>query len=224
MTIRLHAVLPLSRANGPGIRTVIWFQGCTLGCRGCFNPQTHAAQAGEARPVADLVDEIAARAETIAGVTISGGEPFQQPRGLLVLLQGIRSRTSLSTLVFSGYRLTEIEAIPEGPAILALIDVLIAGRYVPARHVGEAMQGSTNQQIHLLTNRHRLSELVSTPSSEIQIDPRGRITVTGIMPLNRPLRRTGSSFAEATADKNREKSGKSCGFGPNSAESGAVRI
>src|SRR3972149_712339 len=41
--LRLHALLPRSRANGPGMRAVIWFQGCTRGCPGCFNPETHAS-------------------------------------------------------------------------------------------------------------------------------------------------------------------------------------
>ena len=44
--IRVHAVEPRSRANGPGARFVVWFQGCTLGCAGCFNPTTHDATGG----------------------------------------------------------------------------------------------------------------------------------------------------------------------------------
>ena len=42
--LNLHALLPRSRANGPGVRLVLWFQGCTLGCPGCFNPTTHAPE------------------------------------------------------------------------------------------------------------------------------------------------------------------------------------
>ena len=43
----LHAFIPASRANGPGLRTVVFFQGCTLGCQGCFNPETHAFRGAE---------------------------------------------------------------------------------------------------------------------------------------------------------------------------------
>jgi len=57
MTLRLHAFLPRSRANGPGWRSVVWVQGCSLGCPGCFNPQTHdRAEAGEVAEVAEVAE------------------------------------------------------------------------------------------------------------------------------------------------------------------------
>ena len=56
MIARVHATAAASRANGPGRRFVVWFQGCTLGCAGCFNPATHVA----AGPVVDLAEVIAA--------------------------------------------------------------------------------------------------------------------------------------------------------------------
>ena len=125
---------------------------------------------------------MAARQGEISGVTISGGEPLQQPRALRQLVVGLRARTGLSILLFSGYRRAEIEAMPEGPAILACIDVLVAGRYMPSRHKGEGLVGSSNQEIHLLSDRYRLSELQRTPPGEVVIDQTGRITVTGVVP------------------------------------------
>ncbi len=180
--VRLHGVLEASHGNGPGVRSVIWFQGCTLGCRGCFNPATHAPGGGARRQVRDLVAEIADRQREISGVTISGGEPLQQPRALRALVTGLRARTELSILLFSGYRRAEIDAMHDGPAVLAHIDVLIAGRYVPSRPSGEALLGSGNQQVHLLTSRYSLSDLRHTPPGEVVIDPDGRITITGIDP------------------------------------------
>ena len=56
--LRLHAFLPRSRANGPGVRAVIWVQGCSLGCPGCFNPQTHAFSGGEVVTVEELFERI----------------------------------------------------------------------------------------------------------------------------------------------------------------------
>ncbi|MCU0780030.1 MAG: radical SAM protein [Akkermansiaceae bacterium] len=53
MTLRLHAFLPRSRANGPGWRSVVWVQGCSLGCPGCFNPQTHDWEGIAATPEAE---------------------------------------------------------------------------------------------------------------------------------------------------------------------------
>jgi anaerobic ribonucleoside-triphosphate reductase activating protein len=182
LTVALHGILDRSRANGPGVRTVIWFQGCTLGCRGCFNPQTHDPNAGRRRPLRDLVADIVARQASIAGVTVSGGEPFQQPLALYRLVRGIRERTALSILVFSGYRPAEIRALAEGPSILGLIDVLIAGRYLPSRHLGKGLLGSANQEIHFLTDRHTIAEIVDTPTAEIHIDVQGRVTITGVAP------------------------------------------
>ncbi len=180
--VNLHGVLDASRANGPGLRDVLWFQGCTLGCRGCFNPESHPPEAGSRRSVSNLVAGLAAREGEISGVTISGGEPLQQPRALRQLVVGLRARTGLSILLFSGYRRAEIKAMPEGPAILAAIDVLIAGRYLPSRHKGEGLVGSTNQEIHLLSDRYCLSDLEQTPPGEVVIDQSGRITVTGVVP------------------------------------------
>ncbi|MFH1265139.1 MAG: 4Fe-4S single cluster domain-containing protein, partial [Planctomycetota bacterium] len=83
MKIRLHAFEPASRANGPGLRAVVWFQGCTLRCPGCFNPGTHNPLSGHESDTATLAAEILAIRRKIEGVSVSGGEPFQQPEALL---------------------------------------------------------------------------------------------------------------------------------------------
>jgi len=90
-------------------------------------------------------------------------------------------------LVFSGYTLAEIERQPLGPAILAKLDVLVAGRYVQQRHLGRGLLGSANQQIHLLTSRHTLAEFAAIPTGEIILHPDGSITHSGIesMPTTR---------------------------------------
>ena len=76
MNVRVHAIEPRSRANGPGVRFVVWLQGCTLGCPGCFNPLTHDPRAGTERAVDDIVAQL--RAVRVDGLTLSGGEPMQQ--------------------------------------------------------------------------------------------------------------------------------------------------
>ena len=58
--LRLHHFLPVSQVNGPGRRAVVWVQGCTLGCPGCFNPETHDAGNGNLARVDDLFTQIAA--------------------------------------------------------------------------------------------------------------------------------------------------------------------
>jgi anaerobic ribonucleoside-triphosphate reductase activating protein len=184
-SIRLHATELASRANGPGLRAVLWFQGCTLGCPGCFNPLTHDPQAGTVTDTATLAARLLARPNGIEGMSISGGEPFQQPEALLDLLTRLDG-SGLSRLIFSGYTLREIEAQPLGPAILAHLDVLIAGRYVQTRHDGHALLGSSNQRIHLLTPRHSSADFTRVPGTEVIIHTDGSITLTGISPMAAP--------------------------------------
>ena len=180
--LRLHASEPVSRANGPGLRAVVWFQGCTLGCPGCFNPGTHDQEVGMETDTAELAAEWLRRQREIDGISISGGEPFQQPEALLDLLTRLDG-SGLSRLVFSGYTLKEIEAQPLGLAILSHLDVLIAGRYVQSRHDGQGLLGSSNQRIHLLTPRHTLAEFGTIPRTEIILHADGSYTFTGIVPL-----------------------------------------
>ena len=132
-----------------------------------------------------LVDWILESGSELSGVSISGGEPFEQSRGLRTLVEEIRSRApGLSILIFSGFRLDEIRDFTEGPAILAAIDVLIDGRYNHKLHQGRSLLGSTNQNIHCLTNRYTAEEIAATPATEVSIDPNGRIVLTGVSPLD----------------------------------------
>jgi len=181
MKCLIHAFERTSRANGPGLRAVIWFQGCSLGCPGCFNPATHDPRGGYESDTESLAAEILAMSDQVEGVSISGGEPFQQPAALLDLL--IRLADSpLSRLVFTGYTLPEINRLPLGPQILRHLDVLIARRYSPAHLSGHGLLGSPNQQIHLLTGRYTLSQLASTPCRELILHPDGTMTASGISP------------------------------------------
>lgn len=179
MIARLHATTVGSRANGPGRRFVVWFQGCTLGCAGCFNPTTHAA-AGE---LTDLSATIAAfAAATVDGLTLSGGEPMQQAPAALELLLAAR-RLGRSTLMFSGYTLDELRTQALGPAVLAHLDVLIDGRYRADARLGADLRGSANQRILRLTDRHSEAELAATPEAEITIGRDGSLELTGVAPL-----------------------------------------
>src|SRR5208337_3096902 len=101
----LHAFIPASRANGPGLRAVVFFQGCTLACPGCFNPDTHPFVGTEISVLA-LAERVvrAYREYKLEGVTFSGGEPMQQAPALLELIQTLRQQVpSLSFGLFSGY-------------------------------------------------------------------------------------------------------------------------
>jgi anaerobic ribonucleoside-triphosphate reductase activating protein len=181
--LRVHSFLPFSHANGPGVRAVVWVQGCSLGCRGCFNPATHSFAGGEPVHVEALFGRMAALGEAIEGITVSGGEPLQQPRPLLALLQRVRRETSLSVLLFTGYTWAEIQPMPDAAALLACVDVLIAGRYDASQRLARSLRGSANQTVHLLTDRYTMDDLQSVPSGEVIITAEGEVVVSGVDPI-----------------------------------------
>lgn len=194
MELALHAREMRSRANGPGVRFAIWFQGCSLGCPGCFNPETHTGVAPERCTVSDLIGDILAQGEAIEGVTLSGGEPFEQPEGLLALVRGLRqerTRDELSIIVFSGYTVDELRTRPLGAETLAYLDVLIDGRYRAKERLARHLRGSRNQRAHLLSDRYTAADIEATPEAEIRIDPAGRITMSGVAPIRLRGKRSG---------------------------------
>ncbi|GAP14547.1 organic radical activating enzyme [Longilinea arvoryzae] len=181
--LRLHHFEPLSRSNGPGLRSVIWVQGCTLNCPGCFNPRTHASQSGQVVGISDLFERILAGAGQIEGITISGGEPLQQAPALLELLKRVKSETGLSTLVFTGFTWEEAARIPQIEELLDCIDVLLAGRYRSDLRIASGLRGSSNKTVHFLSARYNQSDLDQVPPAEVIIDPTGEIRFSGIEPL-----------------------------------------
>ncbi|MEO8841976.1 MAG: 4Fe-4S single cluster domain-containing protein [Kofleriaceae bacterium] len=181
MKLRLHAVEPRSRANGPGARFVVWLQGCSLGCPGCFNPTTHSAEGGTLVEVDEVVAQLRA-ARGIEGMSLSGGEPMQQAEASAALLDAARE-VGLSTLAFSGYTIEEARELPGGSEVIARLDVLIDGRYVAGERLATGLRGSANQRIQLLTSRYSLADVEATPVAEIRISRDGEVVLTGVNPL-----------------------------------------
>jgi anaerobic ribonucleoside-triphosphate reductase activating protein len=178
---RIHAVVPRSRANGPGARFTIWFQGCTLGCPGCFNPGTHdPVGPGEAPDVTELVDAALAEQPAIEGVTLSGGEPLQQPVAVAAFCEELRARSGLGIIVLTGFARREIEADPLRLAAVAHADMVIAGRYRARRYLGTGLRGSDNKEYWARTNRYSPSDLASVPDLEIAVGVDGGLVVTGM--------------------------------------------
>lgn len=180
--LNLHAVKRGTRVNGPGSRVAIWFQGCTLACPGCFNPDTHSRGDRLLVRAESLVRQIIDAQRNTEGVTVTGGEPLQQAAGLLRLLAGIRHTTRLSIVLFSGYHLDAIAQMTDGKTLLGCLDVLIAGPYDRDRHLGCGLRGSSNQRIHFLTKRYGPEQFDRVPPAEVWIRKDGGIEITGIAP------------------------------------------
>src|SRR4030067_2343183 len=146
-TLNVHAVLPLSRVNGPGSRMVIFFQGCTRGCPDCFNPDTHPLEIRESLSVEEIFSKF--HSDGVEGITVSGGEPFLQPNGLICLLKIAREIYNLNTIVYTGFTYEEILRMPALYLSLPYVDVLIDGAYEDRRKEKSRLaRGSANRTAH----------------------------------------------------------------------------
>jgi anaerobic ribonucleoside-triphosphate reductase activating protein len=197
----IHGIVMGNRVNGPGLRAVIYFQGCTLGCRNCWNPDTHSFTGAE-RSVAEIANSIilAHEARPLDGVTFSGGEPMQQADGLLALIESLRVRLPrLSFGIYSGYCEQELgcglywcrsELSQDARQqiwrnIRGHLDFAVLGRYVAARPSTLPLRSSSNQQLALFSSRYR-DEDFGAQEVEIQIGVQGAVQVTGFPSLGMP--------------------------------------
>ncbi|MGH4027236.1 MAG: 4Fe-4S single cluster domain-containing protein [Pseudonocardiaceae bacterium] len=141
---------------GPGVRAGIWVQGCTIGCSGCVARDTWAPDGGAAVDVEAVLDWLRGLDGRVDGVTISGGEPFQQPEALTELLDGIAAwrhswAEEVDVLVYSGYPWSRLSRTTRFASALQRCDAVIAGPYVARRNSGVALRGSDNQRVVTLT-------------------------------------------------------------------------
>jgi anaerobic ribonucleoside-triphosphate reductase activating protein len=150
MKIRLAGFLPESVVDGPGIRFVLFAQGCQHHCPGCHNPQTHALDGGQLVDLAEIFDRIK-KAKIIRGVTFSGGEPFLQAVPLAQLARQIRA-LGLGLVTYSGYTFEQLHALAARDKavrdLLAATDILVDGPYIEDRRdLGLPFRGSANQRL-----------------------------------------------------------------------------
>ncbi|MBQ9431778.1 MAG: anaerobic ribonucleoside-triphosphate reductase activating protein [Kiritimatiellae bacterium] len=148
MTIDVAGITQDSITDGPGLRFVLFVQGCPHHCPGCQNPQTHQFGVGEKLDVAEVYRQIKLNPLN-RSVTFSGGEPFSQPAPLAVLAKRLRAE-GYDLAAYSGFTFEELLAHPD-PAVrdfLEQLNVLVDGRFVLARRNLELLfRGSDNQRI-----------------------------------------------------------------------------
>lgn len=165
-----------TEAEGPGRRYAIWTQGCPMRCPGCCNPELLRFGGGTPRTVEVLLDHVflAHARSPLDGISLLGGEPFAQAPALAVLAEHVRG-AGLSVMVYSGYRMDELEAKvaadePGVARLLAATDLLVDGRYEREHpdHVRRWI-GSTNQQLHFLSDRYRADDPVFRGGETIEL-------------------------------------------------------
>ncbi|MDR0716619.1 MAG: radical SAM protein [Azoarcus sp.] len=147
--------LRLNKAHSPvtvlghGRRIGLWFQGCSLRCKGCVSQDTWEAGGGMPLPVAEVLAWCRARIGALDGITLSGGEPFEQPEALSALLGGFRAwqRSGLvfDVLCYSGYPFKTLRR--HHAPLLEKLDALIPEPYAESLPQGGIWRGSANQTL-----------------------------------------------------------------------------
>lgn len=150
--MRVARILYPVTVLGPGKRIAIWVAGCSKRCQGCANPELWDGSVYPKVEMSQLEMAIEAIYEKasgdVDGITISGGEPFEQAEELVQLVSFLEKRTD-DILVFSGKKKEELLQNSIMAEVLEKIAVLVDGEYIEAENEGEVLRGSRNQEIHI---------------------------------------------------------------------------
>ena len=151
--LRVYGIEPESIVDGPGLRYAIFVQGCSHHCPGCHNPESQPVEGGTVYDVEDIFNDIRSM-RLIRRVTLSGGEPFEQPEALAQLAKMLKA-AGYEIWSYTGYLYEDLlrrdPSTPEGAAtreLLACVDVLVDGPFVLSlRSLELTWCGSSNQRL-----------------------------------------------------------------------------
>lgn len=137
-------------ALGPGQRLGLWLQGCSIHCPGCIAPESQPFDPATSVPIRALMRELSPIVEAPGGppgITISGGEPLDQPEALADLLERLSSLGARDVLIYSGY--PKERALEILPALPELIAALVDGPFVQGEATDAPWKGSEGQGLTL---------------------------------------------------------------------------
>lgn len=148
--LRLAGVIRESIVDGPGIRLVVFGQGCPHHCTGCHNPETHDPAGGYDSHPENILKAIQ-KDPLLQGVTFSGGEPFEQAAAFAELGREIR-KLGLGITTYTGYTyeylMQHLEEEPGWQELLEVTDILVDGPFILAeRSLDLRFRGSKNQRL-----------------------------------------------------------------------------
>ena len=179
--VRISRRIERCSVLGPGVRAVIWVQGCPLRCPGCIAQETLSFSGGEVIEVATLAEWVLDIAD-IDGLTLSGGEPFSQADALAALIDAIRTdRPDLHVMAYSGHTVEELQAMPQARPLLTRVDLLVDGPYRRDLHADSRWRGSANQRLIPLTVRGSLPhEPDQSAGIEVSLESDGSLSWAGV--------------------------------------------
>ncbi|ADL50124.1 anaerobic ribonucleoside-triphosphate reductase activating protein [Clostridium cellulovorans] len=145
--LKVGGFLDNSLVNGIGLRSVIFVSGCTHECQGCHNQELQCFSYGEEVTIEEIMDRIKKNLGIIRGVTLSGGDPMEQPQNLMQLSKEIK-KLNLNIWCYTGYTYEEILNDQDKSELLKEIDVLVDGPFIlKLKDEGLKYKGSSNQRI-----------------------------------------------------------------------------
>ena len=159
--LRIAGTVSDSIVDGPGVRYVIFTQGCPHHCPGCHNPETHDFQAGYDADVEQILSEIE-KNPLISGVTFSGGDPICQADALLPLAEEVK-KMGKHLMIYTGYLYEDIWKMknPSVEKLLNFADVLVDGPFLQEeKNLTLSYRGSENQRVIDLGKTKAAGELV----------------------------------------------------------------
>ena len=178
--MNIHRIVTKTKSEGPGSRVAIWVQGCSIHCNDCMAKETWSTSPKQLLEVEELLSIIDSALD-IEGITVLGGEPFDQVCELARLTDGIKSR-DLSIIIFTGHTYEDLMSIndPDIAKVLNNTDVLIDGPYVEEeRSFERPLVGSNNQRFLFLSDRYNLSDFKNN-AIEIRISQDGIVQYNGM--------------------------------------------
>ncbi len=159
--LRIAGTVQDSIVDGPGIRYVIFTQGCPHHCPGCHNPQTHDFEKGKEADVDGILEQIFHN-PLISGVTFSGGEPFVQAEALLPIAEAVKEHQK-HLMVYTGYLYEDLKKAERAGVqrLLELADILVDGPFImEEKNLTLLYRGSENQRIIDLQKTRTAGEVV----------------------------------------------------------------
>lgn len=155
--INVAGILKNSLSNGPGMRYVLFVQGCPHHCDGCHNKHTWSFEENRLMTIDEVFNDIKEQLPLIQGVTFSGGEPFDQPYPLYVLAKRIKEELKINVMSYTGYTYDEIKGCSMfrdcdstyKNNLLDVLDILVDGKF-EKDNTKDAPKwaGSANQKIY----------------------------------------------------------------------------
>lgn len=164
--LRIAGTVSESIVDGPGLRFVVFTQGCPHGCPGCHNPQTHDFEGGREASAQELLTMLDEN-PLLSGVTLSGGEPICQASALVPFCREIKRRKK-NIVLYSGYTYEQLCEMDEDvQALLDLCDLLIDGPFdLEKKSLMLHFRGSANQRVIDLPASRKAGKAVLSPLND----------------------------------------------------------